>query len=307
MLSKSQIQKISSQFRLYEHEWRYLQCYVGEPFEYKGYLIFDDGRVLNICAFSLLEDKTLSRDLLHEILGLYFRKPSHKAIHLWGNFELVERLTFPDSPAVELINRDSCREVYEGEYTINLEEHSLNDLKAARKAINNVRNKGLFCSVRQIDILLARHRELIEIWRSSRPISVSGAISAHSVSSFLLFKENIFVVEVAFENLIYGFSVFSFVGDNDCVNLMSFSEKSVGMKIEDALLYKTICYAQEKNKTTLHLGYAGNSGLVSFKEKWGAQKTGPDYRQVLYVIDPEWCSRVKDFDFFWISRLISPI
>ena len=307
MLSVDQIRKISNHFSVYEHEWRYLQCYVGEPFEYKDYLIFDDGKVLNICAFSLSNERTLCYELLSEIVKLYFRKKSHKVIHIWGEFEVPKRLSISESISMDLLDEDSICNLYDGEYTIDLTNHDLTNLKEARKSVRSIKNKGLDSYVRQTNMLSARHRELIEIWRLSRPIPITGAIAAHGVSSFLMFKENIFLVEVRYEKVIVGFSIFSFVGENNCVNIMSFSDKIPGIKIEDALIYETIKFARQKGKKTLHLGYAGNRGLVSFKKKWGAEKTGPNYKQALYTLDQRWFERVSDFNFFWVSRLLSPI
>ena len=305
MLSPADIASIKDRFYVYEHEWRYLTCYLGEPSKAGGCVIYDDGKVLSICAFPITIEKCeLSIGDLDKIIGRMLRPNDHQIVHVWGAFDLLDEIR-AGGQIFTLVHPESKNEVFAGEYTIDLEAHELANLPEARKAVRRILNKGLLVSVNLASPLSAKHMELVEYWAFTRPISTMAAVAGHSIFSFVSRGESdVFIAEVKLDGQIRGFSVFSFPNDAAAVNIMSFSEKYPGSRLEDALIWGTIDFSRARGKKTLHLGYAGSENLVKFKKKWGAAKSGIDYKQAIYARDEVWKQHAASYDFFWTSRVV---
>lgn len=299
MLTVLEQERLSANMCVYEHEWRYLASYLGEPFLLDDILAFFDGSVLHINAFSLERMRPISAAEIASRLDAVHDCWKPHLIHLWGNtvapdeFKLGGR-RFACSTRAEL--------KYPGEHTIVLAqcgEYS----KEAKKAIRSFERDGLKTIVSTPARLSWRHLTLIETWRDRiRPGSAS-TVAGASIANYVR-AERPHVVECVKDGELVGFSVFSRPKPERAVNLMSFSERLPGVRIDDSLLFATVEFCKEREIETIHLGYAGNAMLARFKEKWGARKTGADYTQAIYSADQRWDSLAKKFSFFWWSRLL---
>jgi hypothetical protein len=305
MLSEDTKARFARSFSVYEHEWRFLAGYLGEPVESGGYLAFDDGSVINFCAFPLnQEGQALERTELERFITSAYKPESHKLIHIWGVFDPPAQLQIQDV-VLDLVNQDATNEVFPGEFTIDLTTHDLATLPEAHRSVRRMHSKGLELEVTTPGALTSRHMSIIEHWRTSRAVSNMAAVAAHSLISFTKHSD-VIVFDVKQDGILQGFTIGSRPNDDVAVNLMSFSKKYPGSRLGDALLWRTIEYHRDRGVKKLHLGYAGTEGLVHFKTKWGAQKTGADYRQALYAADGWWRSRAEAYDFYWMSRLLNP-
>ncbi len=304
MISQSAANQLDSGFGVYEHEWRYLAGYLGEPHLINDLLVFDDGRTLNICAFPVGDiRRRVGVEEVEDIVSKIVRD-SHGLVHVWGSVEIATELQVGFSRWA-LADPAAADECFTGEFTVDLHGFDLEPLRDARKSLRSAVRKGLVTTVSEVPLLSAHHLALIEHWRSERPIGMMGAVAAQSLGGYVG-SDHVTLVEVKHDDQLRGFGVVACPSDRVVVSLMSFTERLPGARVDDALMNGMIEFALERGADVLHLGYAGTEGLESFKRKWGAASTGPEYGQAIYVADDGWKQRALNYDFFWTSRVLSP-
>jgi hypothetical protein len=300
MLTEEEQDSIIRNMCVYEHEWRYLASYLGEPFLLEDILAFFDGRVLSICAFTLGDARQLSDNDFEERITIVDQSICPELVSAWGNVQLPEKIKMGGKELCPVTNSE---EKYLGDYSIDIYEHFDNFSPEARKAIRSFKRDGLQTTISPSTRLSWRELDLIEKWRNRISPGIIGTIAGASISNFVLSVPS-YTARCFFGKHLVGFSVFTKPSPDRAVNLMSFAERLQGIRIEDSLLHATIEACKLQNISRLHLGYAGTDSLASFKEKWGAKKTGPNYTQAIYVTGQEWENRAKDSNFFWLARLL---
>jgi hypothetical protein len=111
------------------------------------------------------------------------------------------------------------------------------------------------------------------------------------------------LLEISRDHQLCGFGVISFPAAGHAVLMASFSERRPGARIEDRILAEAVQNCRDRQVRTLHLGYAGTDSLARFKRKWGATKTGPDYRDIIYCTETTDAGLLASNGFFWGSRM----
>jgi hypothetical protein len=295
--------RIIEQFWVYEHEWRFLAGYLGEPFLINDCLVFFDGRTVNIAAFPLdrtrrpLDGAALKRILEH------LPDPTDLAlVHVWGSIE-VPRAILVGGLDMGLVHPDSLDLAFDGEYTIDILDFDISRHPEARKALRGVRNKGMTIVTRRLQSFESSHYRIIEKWREANGIGPMAACASSTLPAYCR-REHVVVIEARIGEHLCGFVVVALPTADRAVRILSFSKRQPGARIGDALMHATIAYSQENDISTLHCGYGGAPSLSRFKEKWGGKCTGPAYRQAMYAVDDVWRARAADYRFYWPLRLM---
>jgi hypothetical protein len=303
MLTPFDQKRILEGMYVYEHEWRYLSGYLGEPFLLDDILAFFDGRVLNVAAFVIGENVKSGQGSLACRLGLIDPEIKPCLVHVWGELEIPESLKIGDQ-ILPCVYREEARQA--GEYSIDMAGLVNGYSPEAKKAIRAIKRDSILTSVEPGSRLSWKELSLIEAWKKRISPGVAGAIAGASIPSYIL-STSAHIARAFIDGRLVGFSVFVRPRPDKAVNLMSFSERLPGIKIEDSLLHATIEHCMYTNVKNLHLGYAGSEALARFKKKWGAAKSGPDYEQAIFCSDPAWKEQISNFSFFWWARLLSMI
>lgn len=300
MLTHEEQSRVVKDMCVYEHEWRYLAGYLGEPFLLDDVLCFYDGRALNVCVFTLGSAKTLSSDELKSRLAILDKEIQPRLVHVWGDVF---------TPANIEVGRVKLRRVvqaeakFPGEYSLDLANVPGAYSAEVMKAIRSFRRDNLQFTVDASTRLSWRELALIERWQERISPGIAGTVAGASIAGYVLSSSS-YTVRCFIDHRLVGFSVFSRPTAERAVNLMSFAERLRGVKIEDGLVYSTIQTCRSQNVRWLHLGYAGTDSLGRFKQKWGATKTGADYTQAIYVDGQDWEKCAQDFTFYWWARLL---
>ncbi|MEV7969283.1 hypothetical protein AB0O34_25335 [Sphaerisporangium sp. NPDC088356] len=303
MLNEDDRERISRGFSVYEHEWRFLAGYLGEPFLIDSCLVYWDGRTLNICALPLNGDDTvLGRSDLERIAARFAEVHEVELVHVWGSIAVPDALTVGNS-VLGLTDQASVDSSFDGEHTIDLDDFSLGKLPEAAKSLRGVRNKGLTIAVKRVDQFAGSYYRIIEYWRQMHNIGAMASCAAATLPSYCR-ESHVVVVEASDQGRPCGFVVVAQPKADRAVRVLSFSLRSKGGRVGDALMFATIDYCMNAGVRTLHCGYAGSDSLSRFKEKWGARSTGPGYRQAMFATDPGWRARANEYRFYWAHRMM---
>jgi hypothetical protein len=237
---------------------------------------------------------------LEERIAILEKDICPELVHLWGNLQTPESIKIGGR---ELHCVVSGEEEYEGEYSIDIFENSNSFSQETRKTIRSFNRDGLRATISPSRRLSWHELNLIEKWQERIAPGIAGTLAGASISNYVLSTHS-YTTRCFLGDRLVGFSVFATPKPDRAVNLMSFSERLKGIKIEDKLLHATIEMCKLQNISRLHLGYAGTDSLAKFKKKWGAKRSGPNYTQAIYVTGQDWANRAKDFTFFWYARLL---
>jgi hypothetical protein len=304
VINKSEAREISSRFAAYEHEYRFFSGYLGEPFLFRDCILYFDGEVLNVPAFTL-RNSSARFDLqsINDFLDEQSIDVSPRLVHVWGDFFPKPMLVFGEN-RLDLFNHEDVQIEHEGEYTIDIRTFDPAATAELRKTIRKVRESDLRCIVSKVDELTWRQLSLISNWTERLKPGTAGGMAGASIAGFVR-SNDCYVVSAILNNQVVGFSVFSLPDSVRAVNLMSFSLRIEKLRIDDALAYRTIQHCDQLGVKRVHLGYSGSESLSRFKRKWGARQTGASYRQAIYTAGEKWTQHADDFSFFWLPRLLS--
>jgi hypothetical protein len=301
VLSEADQARLAARFGVYDHEWRYGACHLGQPRLAEGLLLYDDGTVLSLCAFEPEDPfRAVAWPRIAAALAAVWNRHHHRLIHIWGVFKPEPRLDL--SRQLILANADDAANVHEGEFTIDLSDMAFADEAVCRKARRQIRNKKVEVVVTRSAPLDASQLRLIEHWRRTHELSGLSVSAGQAIAAFVRERQS-YTATAMIEGRTVGFSVFSCPNTETAVNLMSFSDRSSGSRIDDALQWQSTQFARDLGCATFHLGYAGYDGLARFKRKWGARQTGPAYRAALYAVDHAWADFGRQYAFAWMTRL----
>lgn len=304
MLYQQEQDRITRQFAVYEHEWRFFAGFMGEPFLINECLVYCDGSTVNVCAFPIDDcPKVLQVSDIERMLDDLSRLDSIQLVHVWGVFRPTRSITL-NGRTLELVNSDSCEENYTGEYTIDLSKFDLRRQREAAKSVRSAANKGIEVRIRDIDRFEVDHYRLMEHWLNTHEIGPIAACAASTLPSYCR-EPDVVVAEAIYEGAIRGFEVVAHPTNDRAIRMLSFGERLSGIKIGDALTYAVIEHCVDSGVRQLHCGYAGEPALARFKEKWGAVITGPTYRQALYAVDSYWRGLADVYSFYWALRMTS--
>lgn len=282
MLAKENIEYVRDNFGIYDHDWRWYANFLGEPYLIGDNIVYFDGTVIYVCAFSL---KDLQSEIAIEKIGHLLSSntafQSASGIDIWGRFpvppeeiqiwdKIFKQYSFADYQAN---NRDVA---------ICIKDFNYENLRKARLAMNAVRNKGLTMRVLKKDFFSYRHIQLLEHWFETHNISNTHSAFAISVFSFAK-QEDVLVIESCIGNELKGFAILSLAGRRRAVISQAFFQNEPGQRYADSAMVEAIAYCERNNTEYLHLGYSQTKTLLEFKKKWGANWKGPPYREVFYT------------------------
>lgn len=301
MLSVDDKRRVSKEGCAYEHAFEYLSTYLGEAFLLGNFLAFYDGHALNVCAFALGEPRKMSAAELNDGLRHLHCSIKPRVLHIWGNVEPEDSVIFNEMEfkAVERSTRP-----YEGEFTLDIGKAPLSS-REVRKATNSFLRDELVCHSSRGRPLVWQEYDLIQAWSERVQPGLAGTIAGAAISTFSD-NPSVNIIQCWQKETLLGFSTFFVLRDEVGVNLMSFSRRVEGVKVDDFLMHSTIEECKRMGIASLRLGYSGSASLSRFKQKWGAERTGPDYSQALYASDPADREQARDFSFFWWARLLAP-
>jgi len=301
MLNDVDKARLAAEFGVYDHEWRFIACHSGEPHLVDRLLIFDDGTVLSLDAFALGDPHaTVAADRIHAVLA-ELAGPHHRLVHVWGVFEPSSSLDLAGRRFL-LANPDAAKLTFEGEYKVDLRDLTFADEPACRKTLRQIRNKGVEVTIAPSEALTAVQLRLIEIWRRGRGFSGLSISAGQAIATFVRAGHS-YTATACVDRQVLGFSVFSRPNPSVAVNLMSFSERTPGSRVDDALQWASTQFARDLGCTDFSLGYAGYDGLAAFKRKWGGRQIGPAYRAAIYAADEQWAETGRSYGFAWNTRL----
>jgi hypothetical protein len=302
MLADRDLTSLTSSIALFDHDWRFYTPLLGEPFLIEDTLVYFDGAVLYICAFSILNVWTELDTAL--IAGIAHSRPEfHQArvINVWGRFRPTERFVLFDRNMPSVKQTDYDHENFDT--AIDLLRFDFKRDATARRARNSARNKGLTFNVVQRQELLNRHIKLIEQWRSSHSVSRVHACMASSLASTLSYP-SVFLVESYRNEELLGFGLLSFPSPKRAVLLQSFGANSPGGRVGDSIMTGAVTFSRDRGASHLHLGYSTSSTLLAFKRKWGARIDGPPFREAFYTDSQLMKSLIRGGRYLWQQRVI---
>lgn len=302
MINRDDEVRIAEGFGLYEHDWTFAACYLGEPFLIDDCLAYFDGRTINVAAFPVGNVRgVISHGALSNIVERLSSENALELVHVWGRFEVVPEIV-TRSATLSQVDPNIATE-YGGEFTIKLGNHDLAVLPEAKKAARAIKNKRIRVTVGQHEIFRSDHYRLVEEWVRTRPIGPP-SVSAMAALPAYVRNPHVSLIEAYSDNKMRGFGVISTPTARDGVLIATFSERYPGARIEDQLMLSAIEFCKARNISTLHLGYSGTDSLTRFKLKWGAKRTGPGFSEAVYCVR-EVDTMANEYTFFWPSRLHS--
>jgi len=301
VLSHDEAAHVRVNFSIYDHEWAFPACYLGEPFLVGNCLAYYDGRAVNLAAFPVDEPgRQLSVGQVCAALDELPLWRTPDLLHIWGQFEASAEIMVRGH-RLRLSSDDSARR-YGGAFSLDIEGHDLVGLPEARKAIRAAANKGLSATVRRAEYFTADHFRLIEEWVRTRPIGLPSVSAATGLPAYVR-NGHVELLEILRDGNCCGFGVLAMPTSTDAVLVASFSERYPGARIEDRLMAEAIELCRTRGLRRLHLGYTGTASLARFKRKWGARQSGPDYADVVYCRNENDVQFVRSLSFFWTSRI----
>jgi len=188
MLTEEEKDRIIRSMCVYEHEWRYLASYLGEPFLLEDILVFFDGRALNVCVFTLGDARQLSCDDLERRMATLDQGMAPELVHVWGNVHTPEGIEIGGKEPRCVMK---AKEEYLGEYSIDISEQSESFSAEARKAIRSFERDGLRVTINPSTRLSWRELDLIEKWQDRISPGIAGTVAGASISNYVLSERSL--------------------------------------------------------------------------------------------------------------------
>jgi len=246
---------------VYDHEYRPAVLLYGAPFLYDGWLGYSDSRSLHICAYNVVDPlRWFKPGDLRDVSNAFQQQPAY--IGAWGR--LSGDFSLADSHRLSFESAVSSGDIAQ---VVVLSEQDPRTLSSARRAISRANRLG-YSWAASTSAPSAGHYGLLDEWESSHEVSVLhrafsiACMSSHSNGT--LRRIDVFKgVELQ------GFGLVSLMDPKNLVYLQGYMLRGPGQRVGDCLLNGLIELGIELGVSTIHLGYSGTPGLLSFKEKWG--------------------------------------
>jgi hypothetical protein len=302
MLAERDINRIRSEFQLFDHNWRFYSSFLGEPFLVGDLLTYFDGAILYVCGFPLGDClRTISQAEIERVLReREFRGVS--MVDIWGRL--------PDSlDLVRPFDGEPMQRVQFEEYAPNIcdlaipiTSFSFDTHPKARLRRNSGRNRNIEVTVTKRDRLTFEHMHLISGWFAQHDVSMPHASMALSTAAYVG-DPDVSVFEAYLEGTLRGFAVVAFAAEAHAIVVQGFYDNIRGGRVADAVMSKMIEESTARGVLWLHLGYSMTEGLRQFKRDWGATWEGPSFREVFYSISQEFTELIRSGNFIWHERL----
>lgn len=301
MLSTTSIERAWTGFGVFDHEPAFYSLARGEPYLINDFLAYFDGVYLCICAFRIGNPwEEASAADIEQVLTSEPSFASAEAVCLWGRHVIVESVQLPDG---RYLDRTAFKD-YDNSFVdavVDLEDFDYSCQEKARLARNALRRGPLRCEVLRRNSFGAEHFALIQDWANTHDISPRSAGVIAGLPG-LVAKDHIYLVECRLASCLVGFGVVARGGDV-AVYLQGFARRLVGHRVGDAIYAAMVEFAKETEAQRLHLGYSPSDGLIAFKRKWGAELSGPPFRDSLFTNSAVLAGLFSSGKFRWYERL----
>jgi hypothetical protein len=303
MLDRSEIDHIRRNFAVYDQSWDFYCGFLGEPHFIEDCLVYFDGRILYICAFPLTDPYCeLPLASVMEILSK-FASDSVEGVNIWGRLPVLPTdLLLPQghgrcfSPVEDEYEFDS------GEHVIDLLSFDYANLPKARKSLRRAHRAQVYSRVVTRDYLTATHIKLLRRFLETHTISSVHAASYLSIQQ-LLSHPNTIIVESYFGDTLVGFKVIVLSGSHAATSICGFYDSFAARGASDISMAAAIEYCQQIGCQRLHMGYSATPSLIAFKEKWGATRSGPAYKEAFYYLTDPVRHAFERGEFLWRENL----
>lgn len=283
MLGKTDIEFIYNNYKIYDHNWEFYASLLGEPFLINDCLIYFDGKILYVCAFSLINPKkpVNIKELLDK-LSTDKRFETAEILDVWGNFtNNQEKISWKGFKPIEIAHTNKIDSVFDS--IIFIDNFNYSNNKKARLAKNAAENKKVYTKIVKRDYLTSEHIKIMKKFLQNHNIQ-QPHLSFFLSIQFIIRSENAVIIESYnnSENLI-GFSVIMHTSQDSLTYLLACYD-NCEKRAADATLAKCIEYCKASGIKRFHMGYSGSDSLLDFKKKWGASSSGLSYEEVFYKL-----------------------
>lgn len=299
MLDQLSQEFVNSNFKVYDHNWRFYKDFLGEPFLVEDVLTYFDGEILYICAFSLenIQLKTSVEKVLAK-LNTFIDTDKIKVIDIWGNIDTNSHFFEPEK-ILDYTPSNDCM----FDCILDVEAFSFDKRKKARLAFNAARNQGLVCSVCKRKTLSYRHLLLMKKFIADHNLSSTGKHIFLSIEDAIK-EENSYLVEAYNkDNQLVGFSLLMVPSKSDAVYVLACFDNTT--RASDIVINECINFCKKNTISYLHLGYSASQSLLNFKIKWGGIAKGQLYEEYFLDIhtDEYLADHIMKGTFLWRNRL----
>lgn len=300
MLDGSQRSAIGRCFWIYEHEWEYYSRSLGEPFLIEDLLVYFDGEIIFVACFPLSGTQSVvQRDVLERVIHGREEFATAKAVNAWGLLAAPAELARGASRLARIGPEPKAEP---GELSVDLREFSYETHPKAREARNSAANKGLSWALRERVEFGHKHLRLVENWVADHDVHPAHASIALRSLDYVS-RPHVFVVEAMRDGELMGFSILSNPAPRKGVVLQSFAKRQPGGRVGDALSAGLVEAGRQLGMDILHRGYSASPSIDSFKRKWAAKRSGPDYTEAFFADSGAIRARISDGRFLWHQRV----
>lgn len=299
MLDQLSKEYVERNFKLYDQNWLFYKNFLGEPFLIDDILVYFDGDILYVCAFSLIDlSRKINLDNLMPKIEQIIPIEKIKVIDIWGNID-SNSVFFKDEKIIDYTP------VSDGMYDciINVNDFLIEKNRKARLALNAARNKGLTCKIIKRDVLLHTHLKLMKKFLEEHDIGGAGKQIFLSMGEAIKLENAYLVESYNVENMIIGFALLIIPTKSDAIYTLACFDNST--RAADMVMHECISFCKKNNIQRLHLGYSATKGLLDFKIKWGGASDGQTYEEFFLCVnkDDYILKHVNDGTFLWHNRL----
>lgn len=273
MLAQEDIEYIEKHFYVYDQNWRMYQNYLGEPFLIDDCLVYYDGRILYICAFSLKEYICVNvLDIFNKFKSIVPNE-TIEVIDVWGNCS-IDSFLLNNKSAILLDYTPRNSLCFDS--IVNVNSFSLKNQKKARLSYNASKNKCIHHRIVNLKTLSYQHIKLMENFVQTHKL-VGPHLTIFSSISNLICDPKTYVVESYRDEFLLGFAVLMKVSNNNAVYCLACYDNTT--RAADSTMYACINFCKSHNIAYLHLGYSASESLLKFKQKWGGRGEGIEYEE----------------------------
>lgn len=268
-------------------------------------MAYFDGVLLYVCAYRIGDPwKEASRREIEAVLQAQPEFSMAQGVCIWGRYKPLPAVTLGEGRRLPCaVFRDYDPLFVDA--VVDLGVFNYETHKKARLAVNAVERSDLQLTVVRRGALLGEHLALIAEWASTH--SVSQRSAGVLVGLPIHVKEpHVRVVECRWRESLMGFAVVSLMGDHSAIFTQGFSRRVQGLRIGDAMYSAMLGCAVESGLRRLHLGYSATEELLRFKMKWGAQRSGPPFRDALFTESRLLKGLFEEGRFRWHERVALP-
>lgn len=284
-----------------DQDYFYWSCLRGEPFLQGDVLHFFDGHTLSVVGFAIdsgLSDAAMGEQL-DSVLCRWLATERVNFINYCGPAEprFRERLGKSWSVVWEL-EPDS----YNVDSWIDYADRAVLATRQAREAIRTIRAKHLRVSIEAPLVLGWEHIALLQ----AHSLRIGDDISdlAMVLAGLTILRSPATVLaEVRSEERLGGFALtHEFFDGKPFLIVACFDRSCAGAS--DAVYATLIRHYQLRGASRFNLGYTIDQGLLRYKAKWGAVRTGSPFVQVIWKRDHSEC----EFEgcLHWACRFMRP-